>query len=85
MKPNFLFTVWSPDTVAECLEGVTDSLYRRLWELTEEVPASMDAETREWMCADDGWSERCLAKVWKRLTPEEQKVLNHLAAEEEKK
>ena len=72
MKPHNLFTVWSPESVAECLEGVSPELYRRLWQLAEELPA----DTSE---VPDNFEVRCLAKVWDKLTPEEQSKLNELA------
>lgn len=31
VAPHDLFRVWSPDTVAECLDGVDMELYRRLY------------------------------------------------------
>jgi hypothetical protein len=30
-RPHSLFSVWSPDEVAECLVGIGDPLYRKLW------------------------------------------------------
>lgn len=72
--PDTLFTVWSPDEVAECLDGVSTDLYRRLWSLVRLVPAlTADDET-----PDCGF-KRSLSHVWQHLTESEQTELNSLA------
>lgn len=77
MTPNSLFTVWSPDEVAECLPGVgVEGLYARLWELVELVPGRGETP--------DTCFERALSKVWKRLSHDDQFELNRLAAEYDK-
>ena len=73
--PHDLFDVWSPDDVAECMDGVSDDLYRRLWSLTKEVP-SLTAEDE----TPDCQFKRALAHVWHHLTEREQVELNMLAA-----
>lgn len=77
-NPVTLFTVWSPDDVAECLDGVSDDMYARLWELTAQVPSlTADDET------PDCQFKRALSAVWHLLTPAEQVELNLLAAKHE--
>lgn len=75
VQPDNLFTVWSPDAVAECLDGVSDDLYRRLWELTVDVPNLTEFDE-----TPDCQFKRALSVVWHRLAPDEQVQLNALAA-----
>lgn len=71
IKPHALFTVWTTDETAECLDGVSDALCQRLWSL---VPEKCEfAET------PDVRFDRALAKVWRRLSAEDQTELNRLA------
>lgn len=83
IKPHELFTIWEPDTVAECMEGVyAAGLYGRLWDLVEEAYA--DHETPE--TPDTYYGHvfgNDLAKVWHRLTDEEKTTLNELAVKHE--
>ena len=72
LKPHRLFDVWTPDEVAECLDGVTPDIYRKLWALMDGVPK--DASE-----VPDNFSATCLARQWGRLSAEDQKVLNRLA------
>lgn len=74
---NHLFCVWSPDEVAECLDGVNGDLYRRLWELVELVPPNGETP--------DTRFDRALSKVWDKLDAYEQAELNRLAEIEESK
>jgi len=78
MKPHPLFEVWTPDTVAECLEGVKDDLYSALWAL---VPYYTKRESNE-LPPDPDFN--ALAGFWDKLEPEQQAKLNELAAEQEK-
>ena len=75
ITPHDLFDVWSPDEVAECMDGVSGDLYRRLWSLTGEVP-SLTAEDE----TPDCQFKRALANIWHHLTAREQVELNALAA-----
>jgi len=78
--PHHLFTIWEPDTVAECLEGVslTDGLYKRLWDLVEEAYEGYEKpETPDTHFGHVFGNE--LAKVWHRLSVTDQETLNHLA------
>jgi len=80
MKPATLFTVWTPDEVAECLEGVGNTaLYTKLWSFVPDYkkrPA--DAE-----CPPDPGTN-ALSDFWRRLSPTEQALLNILAERQEK-
>ena len=76
--PATIFTIWSPDSVAECMDGVSDDMYKRLWELTAHVPRlSADDET------PDSQFKQALSTVWHLLTPAEQAELNFLAVQHE--
>jgi len=75
IKPDYLFEVWSPDDVAECIDGVNATLYARLWSLVPLLPRmTSDDET------PDCQFKRALSVVWHHLTPAEQVQLNALAA-----
>jgi hypothetical protein len=74
MKPDYLFEVWSPDDVAECMGGVNGALYARLWSLVPMLPrVTADDET------PDTRFKRALVHVWHHLSPVEQSELNLLA------
>jgi len=73
-KPNPLFEVWRADEVAECLEGVPQELYSRLW--NDIVPLQGEVIAR-----DGSW---CLAKYWAKLTLKEQIALNIAACKHQK-
>jgi hypothetical protein len=79
-KPHDLFTYWTPDTAAECLDGVTPDLYRRLWSLVELLPRER-YHVEESAPGDALDSRRGLAAVWSHLTEDERVTLNALAVE----
>ena len=31
IKPNTIFECWTVDEVAECMDGISDTLYKSLW------------------------------------------------------
>ena len=31
IKPNTIFECWTVDEVAECMDGISDNLYKSLW------------------------------------------------------
>ncbi len=76
-KPHELFSVWRADVVAECLEGVTDELYRTLW--NKIVPHQREIPNIEDNGPADVVGIGCLADHWDKLTQEEQELLNTLA------
>jgi len=85
VKPHELFEIWEPDTVAECLSGVSkvEGLYGRLWELVEEAYEGYEKpETPDTHFGHVFGNE--LAKVWQRLSAMDQLTLNHLAELHEK-
>ena len=66
----------SADTIAECFEGVSDDLCKRLW-------ASLDAQPNplsSFECDDIvHWRERnAIAHVWDFFTEDEQKEINRI-------
>lgn len=78
MKPATLFTVWTPDEVAECLEGVGNTaLYTKLWSFVPDYK-KFDNEGPP----DPGTN--ALSDFWRRLTPTEQALLNILAERQDK-
>jgi hypothetical protein len=77
LTPNSLFDVWSPDTVAECLEGVSRELYRRLWAIVPQY----DGEPRSEV--PDDFDRRCVARFWDQFTDAERAELNRLAEAED--
>ena len=78
VKPNEIFKVWSPDDVAECLSGIPDTIYRKIW--NEIVPLYNKEDIGEW---NDCFSSYSLTKYWDHFTEEEQKTLNRLAEKEQ--
>lgn len=77
IEPNSLFTVWRPDEVAECLDGVATNsqVYRKLWEMVRHYDKKPRSEV------PDDFSERALSNWWHELSPEDQKFLNQKAEE----
>jgi hypothetical protein len=73
ITPNSLFHVWSPDEVAECLEGVTPDLSGALWAL---VPLYENQPRSE---MPDDFSRRATARWWKKLSLAHRILLNQLA------
>jgi hypothetical protein len=65
-----LFTVWRADEVAECLKGMTDDLYAKLWSF---VPASKDDKVNFGKWGDS------LRRDWRKLSCDDQGILNDLA------
>lgn len=80
IRPHGLFDVWSPDTVAECLDGIGDDIYRFLW--NDLVPLYDGKKRSEW---NDDFSRRCLAKYWSKVPEEFKTRLNDAATAHESK
>lgn len=86
IKPDVLFTIWTPDQVAECLDGIYQTellaksgdniLYRKLWDMIEDYP---DKRSPEEMETPDAEQSNNLAQFWDRLTEDEQILLNKCA------
>ena len=75
--PHHLFHVWSPDEVAECLEGVgIGPIYNQLWDLVAEYDKKPRSEV------NDDFDDRCLAKFWDKLPEETQNHLNACAIQQ---
>ena len=74
IEPHSLFQIWRPDEVAECLDGVPDEIYRELWALVRHYEGT-DPLVRD--------GSYCLATWWDELFPEDQAILNNLAAKQE--
>jgi hypothetical protein len=77
-EPHGLFDVWSPDTCAECLDGMSVELYKKIW--NDIVPLYEDQPRSE---VPDDFDRRCVAKFWDKFTDAERAELNRLAAASE--
>lgn len=87
IKPHELFKIWEPDTVAECLEGVTkvDGLYGRLWDLVEVAyEGHVRPETPDTHYGHVFGQDLAQNKVWKLLSDDDKLKLNELAIAHEK-
>tara|TARA_R100000655_G_scaffold42065_1_gene77985 strand:+ start:1381 stop:1587 length:207 start_codon:yes stop_codon:yes gene_type:complete len=62
IEPNKVFEFWSCDEVAECVEGVSENLYRSLWN-------KIDGRARR-IVADK--------RIWNKFSDEEKLELNSL-------
>lgn len=75
IKPHALFEVWSPDEVAECLDGIGNtSIYSKIW---NEIVPLYDGKPRSEV--NDDFDRRCLKKYWNKFTDEEKLLLNSCA------
>ena len=81
-NPHRYFKTIRADEVAECWDGVPQELYVKLWnvivERQREIPNIEDNGPSDLVGFEN------LAKYWKLLTEDEQKLLNDLAAKREK-
>ena len=74
IKPNGLFEVWSPDTVAECLTGAGDEdIYTALWGMVAHYEGKPRSEV------PDDFGDRALVKWWSELNDDMKGRLNTLA------
>jgi hypothetical protein len=76
-RPHFMFTSWSPDEVAECMDGVDGELYAKLWSLVPLLPERGETPDTQF--------ERGLAKFWDHLDDDEKIQLNEIAMRYENK
>jgi len=87
IEPHFLFTIYEPDTVAECIAGVTevDGLYARLWDLVEIAYEDyVKPETPDTHYGHVFGNDLAQPRVWKLLSDEDKLILNELAIAHEK-
>ena len=82
IKPNGLFTVWTADQVAECLDGVPMELYRKLW---NEIVPLQDGPNPNIEDMGPEVGDDTLSAFWDKLTNEEQATLNRAATAFRKK
>lgn len=80
-RPDALFTFWSADTVAECLDGVPAEISAFLW--NEIVPLQPSRETPDgeprWETPDGKSHNTNLAKHWKKIPLAYRRTLNEAA------
>ena len=81
IKPHAAFKTVRADEVAECWNGVPEALYVTLW--NDVVPHQAPIANREDSGPHDHVGHANLASHWHRLTVEDQKLLNELAAKNE--
>lgn len=72
---------WTPDEVAECMDGISTEIYRRLWELLETIPAMPvggdgSYGTVEVPPEPDAYLECKMGAIWNKLTPDEQEHIS---------
>ena len=74
IQPVKRLNLITPDEIAECYDGVSDELARRLWASTEQLP--MDAEGAEEPVA---YKEiNSITEVWDFFTEEEKFQINRI-------
>jgi hypothetical protein len=69
MKQHPVIEYWTPDEVAECIGGIGNSLYIKLWSLVKPKPF-----TEEPVVEKQNW--------WNKLTLQEQKHINDCCLKE---
>ena len=74
MKAHYLFETMRPDEAAECLEGVTTPIYRKLWTFVKDYRSAVHGSPEEPCHGVDALSD-----FWHKLTEDEQIWLNDLA------
>jgi hypothetical protein len=78
IKPHSAFEVVTPDTVAECWNGVDDELYRALWNCTSKYE---EVDTED--CGPgDVVGINSVSDFWAEFSHEQQVRLNELAKAE---
>jgi hypothetical protein len=65
-SPHSLFGIFTPSEIAECIDGLEETLYNKLWSLHPEY-SDIPRENFD-ACAASNW--------WHRFSEEEQGVLN---------
>mgnify|MGYP001033253478 CR=1 FL=1 len=68
IEPNLIFKYWRADEVAECMDGVTDDLYSKLW--NDIVPQ----QSEDFLLGGNV----CLANYWHLLSETDQARLNEI-------
>jgi len=84
--PHSLFTIWRADEVAECLEGVPEHLYCRLWNDIVPKQKPLYDEHGEHITEEPViGSDDLVSLGWDILTDEEKLALNGLAEAQDAK
>ena len=68
IEPNLIFKYWRADEVAECMDGVTEDLYSKLW--NDIVPQ----QSEDFLLGGNV----CLANYWHLLSETDQARLNEI-------
>lgn len=83
MRPNPWLAYNRPDEIAECWDGVSESLYKALWDMVEHYkPRKGDIED---MCPQDEVGVNSTAKFWSKFSGPHKCELNRLAVREAKR
>ena len=74
-KPHLSLCLTTPDTVAECFDGVPFELARKLWDTTEHLTGISSYECE---FPNDYQETNSVATVWHLFTEKEKVALNAL-------
>ena len=61
-----MFTYWTPDQVAECVEGISDKAYADLWDKVRDVCPGPENGCCEWP-EPDAHPEQNMPAIWHKL------------------
>ena len=75
IRPHLSLCLATPDTVAECFEGVPFELARKLWDTTEHLTGISSFECD---APNDYQQTNSVETVWHLFTDDEKKALNDI-------
>jgi len=78
IKPNSMLEYVTPDEIAECWDGVSESLQAKLWATVEEAHADRADVDIEECGPGDVVGLSSVVSVWGRFTDEEKLEINSL-------
>tara|TARA_B100000749_G_scaffold280464_1_gene276801 strand:- start:1142 stop:1423 length:282 start_codon:yes stop_codon:yes gene_type:complete len=58
----------TPDTVAECMPGITKETYSELWGVLDKLPKVTQEQIEDGMHPSEYNEIRCTAQVWEHLS-----------------
>jgi len=83
ITPHEATAFYTPDQIAECMEGITDSSYMDLWSTVEHLPKISQAQMEDGMTPSDYRQICAVSTVWDRLEESTQKNVNEVLQAEE--
>ena len=79
-KPHALLKTMRPDEVAECIDGVTEDLYRKLWACMSKIKPNKTEDNPSGLnYPGEVNSDMVVAKFWKDFDNDDKATLNRLA------